>query len=257
MKTQLNAITHTFIDKNESTDNSYKYWNNESLEKKKIFYDLEKLKKSEEQLFFINEFKSILEERKISPNNVLSVCCGNLWIESNVFKQTEINKLVGIDFSQHRVHKLAQYTVKELDLNFNVELICGDILKYETQEKFDIIYLSKAFHHIESPIFLLRKLKELLNDKGIIIITGEHFYKNSIYLKRIFKHIFKFIFFSSYRKNRSLVPDYGMLFPYSIEKGDIHYSLFNYDYFFKKAGFNYKRIINKNIGFQTFILNGK
>ena len=54
MKTQLNAITHTFIDKNESTDNSYKYWNNESLEKKKIFYDLEKLKKSEEQLFFIN-----------------------------------------------------------------------------------------------------------------------------------------------------------------------------------------------------------
>ena len=48
MKTQLNSITHTFIDKNESPDTSHKYWNNESLEKKKIFYDL---KKSKEQLF--------------------------------------------------------------------------------------------------------------------------------------------------------------------------------------------------------------
>ena len=43
-------------------------------------------------------------------------------------------------------------------------------------------------------LFSLSTETELFqNDKGIIIITGEHFYKNSIYLKRIFKHIFKFL----------------------------------------------------------------
>ncbi|MAW08534.1 MAG: hypothetical protein CME61_09695 [Halobacteriovoraceae bacterium] len=105
----------------------------------------------------------------------------------------------------------------------NTELICGDILNYKAEDKYYMIFLSKAFHHIESPILLLRKLKEMLNQKGIIIITGEHYYNERIYLFRLFKHIVKFFIYKSYRKTRSLIPEYGMLFPYSLDKGDIHY----------------------------------
>ena len=147
-------IKKKFIDQNRKTDNSHIYWNNESLEKKKLFVDIDKLKSSQEQQFFINEL--------------------------------------------------------------------------------DVIYLSKAFHHIESPIFLLRKLKDLLSDNGIIIITGKHYYSRKVYLACLERHFAKLVLRKKYRKTCSFFPEYAMLFPYSLEKGDLHYSLFNHDYFFKK-----------------------
>ena len=248
-------IKKKFIDQNRKTDDSHIYWNNESLEKKKLFVDIDKLKSSQEQQFFINELDDILTSNLLNPKSFLSIGCGNLWIESNVLNKREPSKLVGIDFSEHRVHQLAPKSIISSGLNFDIELICGDILKYDSNEKFDVIYLSKAFHHIESPIFLLRKLKDLLSDNGVIIITGEHYFTRKVYLECLARHFVKFVLRKKYRKTCSFFPEYAMLFPYSLEKGDLHYSLFNYDYFFKKTGMNYKRKINKNIGFQCFMLS--
>ena len=238
-------------------DTSFDYWNNEELEKEKYLYDVVKLQNSVEQQFFIGELSSYLSDNSKEINSFLSVCCGSLWIETNALKEKNIAKIVGIDYSQHRVHKLAVKSIENTKINSNIELICGNILDFNTDNKYDFIYLSKAFHHIESPLALLRKLKDLLSSNGKIIICGEHYYSKKIYLKRLLKHFIKFFLSKNYRRVRSFIPEYGMLFPYSIEKGDIHYSLYQYDYFFKKIEFNYKRIIHHKRGFQTFILTHK
>jgi hypothetical protein len=52
-------IKKKFIDQNRKTDDLHIYWNNESLEKKKLFVDIDKLKSSQEQQFFINELDVI------------------------------------------------------------------------------------------------------------------------------------------------------------------------------------------------------
>lgn len=250
-------VTRRSLKRNVEYDTSFDYWNNEELEKKKFFYTLSALENSVEQQFFIQELSSYLSDSDEEINSFLSVCCGNLWIETNALKEKNIVKVVGIDYSQHRIHKLALKSIEYTKNNSNIELICGNVLDYNPDEKFDFIYLSKAFHHIESPIILLRKLKNLLSSNGKIIICGEHFYSRKIYLKRLLKHFIKFSLKSNYRSIRSFIPEYGMLFPYSIEKGDIHYSLYQYDYFLKKIEFNYKRIIHQKRGFQTFILTHK
>ena len=145
-------------------DTSFDYWNNEELEKeKKVFYDVVTLQNSVEQQFFIQELSSYLSDSDEEINSFLSVCCGNLWIETNALKEKNIVKVVGIDYSQHRIHKLALKSIEYTKNNSNIELICGNVLDYNPDEKFDFIYLSKAFHHIESPIILLRKLKNLLS----------------------------------------------------------------------------------------------
>jgi len=238
-------------------DTSFDYWNNEELEKEKVFYDVVTLQNSAEQQFFIEELSGYLSDNSKEINSFLSVCCGNLWIETNALKEKNIAKIVGIDYSQHRVHKLAVKSIEYTKINSKIELICGNILDFNMDNKFDFIYLSKAFHHIESPLALLRKLKDLLSSNGKILICGEHYYSKKKYLKRLMKHFIKFFLSKNYRRVRSFIPEYGMLFPYSIEKGDIHYSLYQYDYFFKKIEFNYKRIIHHKRGFQTFILTHK
>tara|TARA_B100001057_G_scaffold296061_1_gene296186 strand:+ start:7355 stop:8131 length:777 start_codon:yes stop_codon:yes gene_type:complete len=238
-------------------DTSFDYWNNEELEKEKVFYDVVTLQNSAEQQFFIGELSSYLSYNSEELNSFLSVCCGNLWIEANALKEKNIAKIVGIDYSRHRIHKLAVKSIEHTKIKSNIELICGNVLNYKPDEKFNFIYLSKAFHHIESPIVLLRTLKNLLHSNGKIMICGEHFYSKNIYLKRLLKHFIKFFFSKNYRSVRSFIPEYGMLFPYSIEKGDIHYSLYQYDFFFKKIEFDYKRIIHQKKGFQTFILTHK
>jgi 2-polyprenyl-3-methyl-5-hydroxy-6-metoxy-1,4-benzoquinol methylase len=213
-------------------DSSYDYWNNEKLEKGKVFYYLSALQNSKDQQFFIDELSQYLDKNGKVINSFLNVCCGNLWVETNALKEKNIAKVVGIDYSQHRVHKLALKSIEHTKNDSNIELICGNVLDYKSDEKFDFIYLPKAFHHIESPIALLRKLKNLLSSNGKIIICGEHFYSSKIYIKCLLKHFIKFCLNSNYRIIRSFIPEYGMLFPYSLEKGDIHYSLYQYDYFF-------------------------
>ena len=62
-------IKKKFIDQNRKTDDSHIYWNNESLEKKKLFVDIDKLKSSQEQQFFINELDDILTSNLLNPKS--------------------------------------------------------------------------------------------------------------------------------------------------------------------------------------------
>ena len=114
-------------------------------------------------------------------------------------------------------------------------------------------------HHSESPILLLKEASQLLAENGIIIIMGEHFFSLRERLFQLTKHFIKyFIDHRSYRLSHYLLPSYDDLFPPSIEKGDIHYSLSQYHFMFKKSQLDiFLHDSNKKCGIQGFVLKNK
>lgn len=76
-------------------------------------------------------------------------------------------KFCGIDISPKTIDRakenLAEYR--------NVELICADFLSYKFDRKFDVIYSSLTFMHIEDKQKTVNKIAGLLNDAGRFVLS--------------------------------------------------------------------------------------
>ena len=73
----------------------------------------------------------------------------------------------GIDISPKTIERakenLAEYR--------NVELICADFLSYKFDRKYDVIYSSLTFMHIEDKQRAVEKIAELLNNSGRFVLS--------------------------------------------------------------------------------------
>lgn len=73
----------------------------------------------------------------------------------------------GIDISPKTIERakenLAEYR--------NIDLICGDFLSYKFDRKFDVIYSSLTFMHIEDKQRAVEKIAELLNNSGRFVLS--------------------------------------------------------------------------------------
>lgn len=73
----------------------------------------------------------------------------------------------GIDISPKTIDRakenLAEYR--------NVKLICGDFLSYKFDSKFDVIYSSLTFMHVEEKQKAVNKITELLNNSGRFVLS--------------------------------------------------------------------------------------
>lgn len=76
--------------------------------------------------------------------------------------------VVGLDYSQDAIN-IAKNTYKNIN---NLEFIQADILKYETNKKFDIILATDVVEHIEQAMLvkMFQKVESLLSENGIFII---------------------------------------------------------------------------------------
>lgn len=76
-------------------------------------------------------------------------------------------KFCGIDISPKTIDRakenLAEYR--------NVKLICGNFLSYKFDSKFDVIYSSLTFMHIEEKQKAVNKIAELLNNAGRFVLS--------------------------------------------------------------------------------------
>lgn len=76
-------------------------------------------------------------------------------------------KFCGIDISPKTIERakenLAEYR--------NVKLICGDFLSYKFDRKFDVIYSSLTFMHIEDKQKAVNKIAELLYNAGRLVLS--------------------------------------------------------------------------------------
>lgn len=242
---------------------SSKYWNDESIEKEKVFnvIDLgfDKIETSVKYKVLIDSINKVLVKYKIKTKDsrILSLASGSCWVESQIFKKNDFKNLTNLDISHHRIHKLAPFTMNHYGINKNVNFMHGSVFDMdESENKYDIIFMSQAFHHIEEPIRLLRFLKQMLSKNGSVVIVGEHFFSNFLYHKQAIKHFIKYVInWKDYRRLKNFYPSWQDLFQPDYEKGDIHWSLSEYNFIFKKSGFNnYHQDIHSSNIFQSFVL---
>lgn len=73
----------------------------------------------------------------------------------------------GIDISSETV-KRAEENLKDLD---NVKIICDDFLSAELHEKFDVVYSSLTFMHIEEKQRAVNKIFSLLENGGRFVLS--------------------------------------------------------------------------------------
>ena len=77
------------------------------------------------------------------------------------------NRLCGIDISPKTVQKAS----KNLLSYQNIELICDDFMSFGFVDKFDVIYSSLTFMHIEDKRSAIIKVASLLNDNGLFVLA--------------------------------------------------------------------------------------
>lgn len=100
----------------------------------------------------LNKQKSVLE---------IGVGTGRLAIKVVPF----VNKFTGIDISLKTIQKAKEH------LTGNINLIHDDFMYHDFDETFDIIYSSLTFMHFKRKENVLNKIKDLLNEDGICVIS--------------------------------------------------------------------------------------
>ncbi len=73
----------------------------------------------------------------------------------------------GIDISPKTIDRAKEYLAEYR----NVELICADFLSYKFDRKFDVIYSSLTFMHIEEKQTAINKVAALLKDDGKFVLS--------------------------------------------------------------------------------------
>jgi len=255
-------IKDLIVQENVKNDPSFGYWNDTDQEIGKAFNvepGFQKLESSNHLTDVYKQLNLCIKSSSISVDQqaILSLGSGTCWLESWWLKNKKPIQLTAVDFSKHRIHKLAPLTLKHYGHNYPVELIRGDFLDLGLeQNSFDIILLSQAFHHSQSPVELLQEINRLGKHGAKILIIGEHYFNFFDHLKQAIKHFIKLIInYNNYRENRSLFPKYSDLFPPHLEQGDKHYSKTEYKQMFDKAGdYTIEHIINKKEKIQAYIL---
>lgn len=123
-------------------------------------------------------------------DKVLDIGCGNGRILESL-KDKKISYL-GIDSSE----KLIQIAKQRYGVLDKRQFKKGDFLEFESQEKYDVIFMIAFLHHIPSKKLrqkTLQKAFKMLKKEGFLIISVWNLWKKD-YLKYIFKGIFEKIF---------------------------------------------------------------
>lgn len=73
----------------------------------------------------------------------------------------------GIDISSKTIERASE-NLKEFN---NVNLVCGDFLTCDFNEKFDVIYSTLTFMHIQDKHAAMKNVMNLLDDKGRFVLS--------------------------------------------------------------------------------------
>lgn len=76
-------------------------------------------------------------------------------------------RFIGIDISPKTILRASD----NLSSYCNVELVCDDFMSFVFTDRFDVIYSSLTFMHIEDKLSAIEKIASLLNDKGFFVLS--------------------------------------------------------------------------------------
>jgi len=251
---------------NEKNINEFssEYWNNPEEEKKKIwgkwetnFTELDsKFKKKGLYQQYINVINNngVVVEKK----NILSLGAGICLLEAQILKKNpEIEKIINVEFSRHRIFEIAPNIFSKYSVDKNkVELVLGNFSEIKVDsDSVNIVLMSQAFHHADKPYNLLKEIYRVLDSAGCVIIIGEHYFSKSEILSRFFKHFIKYLInYKGIRKISNIWPSWRAMFPIDKIKGDHHYTYNQYKKMFNDAGFIWERYVFTEYNNQGFML---
>tara|TARA_Y100000739_G_C20515353_1_gene421554 strand:- start:124 stop:933 length:810 start_codon:yes stop_codon:yes gene_type:complete len=111
-------------------------------------------------------------------------------------------EVTGIDLNINRL-KVAEERKKLIEKKFNKLLKVNfqninffDYCKFNKGNRFDIIWMEQAYHHIEPRKELLVSVKNLLKENGLLIISESNAYNPLLQLKLFIKRGFKTIIYT-------------------------------------------------------------
>jgi SAM-dependent methyltransferase len=76
----------------------------------------------------------------------------------------------GIELSSAACSSLRQ-KVGSRGQSSKARIVCGDVLEYEYNHRFDFIYAHGVLHHFENPYPLFAKLRNLIRDDGFLVFV--------------------------------------------------------------------------------------
>jgi len=133
----------------------------------------------------------VLNESKILKHDnlkVLDIGCSNGFKTKMLFDKYEnIVKIDGIDVDEKAINEAKNTFLNNNKYSFELK----NIDNLELNNKYDIINLSYVLQHLENPEKVLKKLRNILTDRGVIIIkvpddSFKFCYPNNDILKEIF-----------------------------------------------------------------------
>jgi len=109
-------------------------------------------------------------ETYLDENNNLKAMefgCGTGLISENLTHR--FSSILMMDLSEGMMEQL-KLKIKKNNIR-NMKTWCGDLFEFHDNGKFDVIYTSMVFHHIEDLSKVTKKLCELLNKNGKLIVV--------------------------------------------------------------------------------------
>lgn len=77
------------------------------------------------------------------------------------------HSFLGIDISPKTIARAEE----NLSANSNVRLVCGDFMTFDFLDRFDVVYSSLTFMHIQDKQAAIQKAASLLKDKGLFVLS--------------------------------------------------------------------------------------
>ena len=108
-------------------------------------------------------------EIKSGHQNILDLGCAGGYVSKDW--RTNGNQVIGLDISERSVSQAK----KVLDQAFLFDLEAGDWPESIRDDKFNLILSAEILEHLFSPKDFLERLKPMMADNGIIIITTPNF----------------------------------------------------------------------------------
>lgn len=156
---------------------------------------------------------------------MISLAAGVCW-EAKLLIEHGIKEMDFLDFSEHRIMKIAPYVLEYLQCpeECNIRLIWGSYYEVRMPDcYYDCVILSEALMMAEDPNKLLKECYRLLKGGGYILIVGEPKMKRNKYREI----------------NRMVRGIFGMKVNFATDISGAHkYYLSEYRKLFKKTGFS-------------------
>ena len=93
---------------------SSKYWNDESVEKKKVFNAIDlgfdKIERSIKYSALLDSIIKVINKHEIrtQDSNILSLMSGSCWVESQIFKNNDFKSLTNVSSSPKIGHSISR-----------------------------------------------------------------------------------------------------------------------------------------------------